>query len=504
MKRSGISRRGNPPILLVILILAALGISTSTMSPTGTTSRNEERVVTTPAPSHRDSTPSFDRARGLVYGGLIRGAGACRGAWAAADHPAMCTHGPDRSPPGGVVTRRRSTAELADAATQQGTAGATSLIPCYGDGSSGKRVQVVYAHAADVPDRFDELASLITQWTANVDDAFKASAAETGGTRHVRWVTDATCNLDIERVQLTTTGDDTFTATMTELGSVGLQRSDRKYLIWADADVYCGIGNLYIDDVHDLTNRNNTRTGYARTDTGCWGSSWPIEAHELMHTLGGVQYTAPHSSGGGHCTDGYDRMCYSDGAGVTLTYPCPSTDHGRLFDCNHEDYFSTSPAAGSYLATHWNTAASEFLESVEPSDWSPPTPTPTPSPSPTRTSPSPSPSPTTSTTPSPSPSPTLPTTSTATFTGTLSKKNGSRSYALDVGSGDVDATLTFSKASALTLTFLRADGSTIATRTAASPVALHAIVPSGAYSFVVGGAARGNVWFRLTVTYEGA
>ncbi|MDQ3669734.1 MAG: hypothetical protein M3377_05575, partial [Actinomycetota bacterium] len=42
------------------------------------------------------------------------------------------------------------------------------------------------------------------------------------------------------------------------------------------------------------------------------------------------------------------------------TQACP-LDHERLLDCNHDDYFHTSPSLDSYLATHWNTASSSFL-----------------------------------------------------------------------------------------------------------------------------------------------
>ena len=426
--------------------------------------------------------PAADRARGRVFTGLMP-TSSCPQAWTVIGTRGLCTHGPDSAPAGVDVTRARSTASLV-ATTDEGTASVSSgtgSVPCYGDGVSGKRVQVVYAHAADVPDRFNDLASSLVYWMGRADKVFNDSAAETGGIRHVRWVTDSGCNLVIQRVQLSTTGDDTYGNTVSELQSVGLTRSDRKYVILVDANIYCGISSLYHDDSASLSNINNGGPGYARIDNGCWGQGNSIEAHELMHLLGGVQYTAPHTSGGGHCTDDYDRMCYADSSSVTMTYPCSDYSHERLFDCNHDDYFSTNPPGGSYLATHWNTASSSFLEPVVPDGWSPSTTT------------------TTTSSPTPTPSPTQSASSTTTtLSGTLSRKISSRTYSIATGSGGLSVSLTFSKASKLTLA-VTASGSTVASQSGPSPEALTSSVTAGTYSVVVSGS--GSATFTLNATY---
>jgi hypothetical protein len=80
-----------------------------------------------------------------------------------------------------------------------------------------------------------------------------------------------------------------------------------------------------------------------------------------VHNLGGVQNDAPHASGGWHCVDEFDIMCYSDTPSYPLMhYLCPASQE-VLLDCNHDDYYHTNPPADSYLATHWNVANSAFL-----------------------------------------------------------------------------------------------------------------------------------------------
>ena len=235
-----------------------------------------------------------------------------------------------------------------------------------GNGTDGPRVQAVYAVPADRPDRFGQVENSIRSWAAQTDTVFRSSAAKTGGERRIRFVTDY-CELQIMRVSLSARGDDTFDNTLAEFQAKGLNRSDRKYLVWMESTAMCGIGSYYVDDSPGPTNANNGRAGVpgsvARIDSGCWGlgsSGQSVEAHELLHTLGGVQPSAPRGSANGHCSDDADRMCYQDGSVAALVDRCPSEEE-QLFDCGNDDYFSAAPAPSGYISTHWNTASSAFL-----------------------------------------------------------------------------------------------------------------------------------------------
>jgi hypothetical protein len=262
----------------------------------------------------------------------------------------LCTHGPDDPPAG--------------AAEEPDQPRTPAPVVCVGNGVDGKRVQVMYVRMANTADRYAAWVDAIRGWAAGVDEIFDRSARVTGGRRHIRFVTNANCQIDVLNVVLPAGTGETFTGMIGALRARGYDSPDRKYLLFVDADVYCGIGTAIGDSSPGPENRNNERTGYARVDNPCWGSD--TAAHELTHTLGGVQHSAPNASGGWHCTDEYDLMCYSDPPHYpAMAYPCPLA-HGLSLDCNNDDYYHTDPPPDSYLANHWNVANSAFLTTEQP------------------------------------------------------------------------------------------------------------------------------------------
>ncbi|MFE0009559.1 RICIN domain-containing protein [Streptomyces erythrochromogenes] len=405
---------------------AAGSVEAAASAPAAAPARDEE-------PEPLSAAPANENARGMVYDGLQPApkGDRCVGVYRTGD--GHCTHGPDAPPKGVDITKdiapavkesapaadpakpstddpatkegggRPQDAPAADAAATKdsapqpaaaeggqavaaGPAGQT--VQCDGDGSTGNRVQVVYVHAPG-KDRYSEYVASFRKWAADADLIYSASAKETGGVRHIRYVTAADCTPTVLNIELPANALAEFSATNNALAAKGLDRRDRKYMIFADSQVYCGIGTFAGDERPGQANQSNFGPSYGRTDSGCWGGH--TAAHELGHNLGAVNNSAPNTSRGAHCTDEYDVMCYSD----TPYYPqmrniCTNQASENILDCNHDDYFHTSPKPGSYLATHWNIADNQFLMKNKGggggTDPGPnPTPTPTKKPSPTPT-----------------------------------------------------------------------------------------------------------------------
>ena len=282
----------------------------------------------------------------------------------------LCTHGPDPVRALGGVAALATPPPLASPATLAGL--------CHDGGVSGKRIEVLYGVPQDRVSRYDEMLPVMRRVLAETDANLDAS--DPGTSQHYRWVCANGTDVTVRNVVLLPVGSDqsfTFSDYVSSLqnqvalglGPVSFVDPNRVYLGFVDeiTDVYPygGQGNLYWSDNPDpAVNPNNS--GYVRYAMSAYFSV-RVVGHEIGHTLGAVQRTAPHSSGAGHCHDHSDLMCYNDGGsyftgGGQLTYPCGVQYPAIRVDCGHDDYyFPGSPPPGHYLASHWNTANSGYL-----------------------------------------------------------------------------------------------------------------------------------------------
>jgi len=307
-------------------------------------------------------------------------------AFPAAAGAATSEHG-DRIGPGADATLRL---ELAQRSMFRATAlGAPRLADSWcgaetaADGAAnavaGATVKVVYAHPADVPDRFGQYADLIQ---ADARGIAEAVIGASGGTRSVRFDVGTSCGanyLDIASITLPRTRGDYLAlgldARSDQLAAdvaaaIGPEPRPRDHLVFADGlapgDGTTGVAARPTDDRPGAVNGANAGgfSGFVFGDgSGGFGTSHQTTSlHEMLHLLGGVQDTAPHATGNGHCWQVTDVLCYDDGGprAQPQLARCGSTEP-QPFDCGADDYFSPSPAPGSYLATHWNIYNSVFL-----------------------------------------------------------------------------------------------------------------------------------------------
>ncbi|MFD0319256.1 hypothetical protein [Streptomyces flavalbus] len=228
---------------------------------------------------------------------------------------------------------------------------------CIGDDGGTQKVQVLYVRSPAGADRYAEMADEFAGMATEIGNAVNRSALKTGGELYVRYVRNSDCTVNIGNVVVSsTTNIMEYDSVVQNLRTQGYDRTDRKYLIFVQT-ARCG------DAAHGTF---ESGPSYAMVGTNCW--TWPAAGHELLHTLGAVNRSAPHGTPGGHCWDDEDIMCYDDDQN-TATYPlktlCPKAAENDI-DCNSDDYFSANPPAGTWLANNprSNAAKSPFLTSV--------------------------------------------------------------------------------------------------------------------------------------------
>jgi hypothetical protein len=313
----------------------------------------------------------------------------------------------------GDVTHRDTLSELADAdisrtlatgsLTSRSTAALPQSLPTTWCGSrrvtddaahavfpsSSAQIKLVYAYASDRP---DDSALWSDSLQGDVSRIEQYLALQSGGRRALRFDMGNECGpqyVDIQVVALPNVRSyyrDNFSRVASAVRArVDYSQGPRNVFIVADdltdSDVY-GTGEVL--PTADQAGPANTHNAgdfaaimWARASTtpDATGRQPTVALHEMTHNLGGVAWSAPHtthkdgeSAQYSHCWDGEDVMCYPDGSNMAHAYDasiCPQAAGAipQTFDCGHDDYYNPAPAAGSYLASHWNVYDSDFMAS---------------------------------------------------------------------------------------------------------------------------------------------
>ncbi|HEY3186549.1 MAG TPA: PKD domain-containing protein, partial [Solirubrobacteraceae bacterium] len=342
--------------------------------------------------------PRAALALALLVVAALAGAAPAAARRAPVKHPALrvVSHG-DRIPRGADRRLRRQVrrgrlARAAAAVPEAPLAGtwcgaATAADDVVHQAAAGKAIKVVYAHPADVPDRFESYASVIAAAINVVQGAFLEA---TGGERTVRFDVGTPCGanyLDIQSVTLpkpaaqysaddvaTLTGDlKPLVAGSPSCPTVTSTACTRDFLVFADGvyknDFVTGVASRRTDERPGADNSSN-RGGLFAYVLGDGSANFGISPattaeHELLHNLGAVQASALHSTGAGHCFDVIDVMCYPDGGPRIsisgLLSACPGALTSNI-DCGHDDYFNPDgPVLNAAQVPIWNIDDSAFL-----------------------------------------------------------------------------------------------------------------------------------------------
>lgn len=240
------------------------------------------------------------------------------------------------------------------------------------------RFHGIYAYPADALSRFRALAGLLQA------DAFQASALlELAYGRGIRLDMGTSCGaqyLDISSVRLPLTtaqlqgvsGSPELLSTAVEQGvqaagfdllgendnsAVAAART-KNYMLWLDGPApagFCGLAPVFRDERREPGRNWNDFGGklaivFRKGDGFCASNAL---RHEVGHTLGALQPSAPSAFDGAHCNDAYeDTMCYS------IAPPVGNGEFNALyFDYGNNDYWDPKDAA----LPRWTVNLSRFI-----------------------------------------------------------------------------------------------------------------------------------------------
>ncbi len=288
-------------------------------------------------------------------------------------HVPLCSHGGDPARAFPSVTKGVAAPVIAHSVDAE----AATAAACMDGGTSGRRIEVLYAVPADRDNRYRTMLPTMRNVLAEADANLSSAGGANG--QHYRWLCENGTDITIRNVTLKAVGSDgsfdfsDYIDSLQQQVSLGLgpvdYNADRRiYMAFVDRVTndytYGGQGTIYGDDTADPTVNYNNQTTNAYSMTAYFDAF--IVGHEIGHNIGAVQNSAPHASGAFHCYDAYDLMCYDDGGpyfsnGGSLVFSCPGSQ-AYIMDCGRDDYYYPgTPPASNYLSTHWNTANSDYL-----------------------------------------------------------------------------------------------------------------------------------------------
>lgn len=256
-------------------------------------------------------------------------------------------------------------------------------------------IQVLYVYPSDRPDRMKKIADMI-QGDAQFTDSLYIGRSK--GRSRLAWDTGGPCgikHLDIRSIQtdrkaawykskdIDTIYDDTDFFLRSVLKEEN-KTTPKIYLGYLDGmlpskdsltlgmsytleDDSPGLGNanIYYPAISLIAGDSNNPEFFARQSDAFLYRRHSV-AHELTHSLGAVSESAPHyyrnKDYAGHCSDGYDLMCYGLVGDQTSAGEPVCRGYTFVLDCGLNDYFNPYHVPeGSFLDTHWNIANSPYL-----------------------------------------------------------------------------------------------------------------------------------------------
>lgn len=267
-------------------------------------------------------------------------------------HPAKPAGDPTNPPP---ITSTSTANDLSYQGSLSQISGNT--WPC-ADTGTGPRIATVYVYKSGNSNRRDTYRDTFEGIARRTNAVMYNSSVASGAPRQYKFKHYTDCS-SLWLPAVSVTGDiSSYGNIVNQLRAKGYNDTTVKYLVWVDSTSGCGTAGVRFDTQPGQANANNSGNSFALVWRSCWNYAEP---HELMHALGAVETGAPYATSGHHCYDQHDVMCYNDGT-HSMSQVCTSSVYIWRYDCKYNTYFNSgTPAAGSYLATHWNTANSAFL-----------------------------------------------------------------------------------------------------------------------------------------------